>query len=277
MGFVLSGAHAAWGLSMDGATPPLVRPGPRMRVAQALVVLLSLFATSPWVRADAHFEACSARTGSNATVIVPASVIELDGAPMEVADEVAVFTPGGVCAGRLTWDGANTAMAVWEDDPSTEPTEGFVSGEPLSYVIWDASTSTEYGRGQGHVQASYAATFDDDGVFRSDAIYLVAEIAVSSEVTNESESPRVFALESNFPNPFRGRTTIQYELPEDAPVKLEIYNLLGHRVSVVADGFQTAGRYEVVVEPGSDWASGVYVYRLQAGEHATHRKMVLVN
>lgn len=249
-----------------------------MNKLQALVLLAFVIVWhSTAAFADIHFDACYARTGNNATVIIPADVIELDGAPLDFHDEVAVFTPEGVCAGRLAWDGANAALAVWEDDPSTEAIEGFRPGDLMNYVVWDASTHTEYGRGVGGVQVTYDTAFNNESVFLSDAVYLVSEMTFFSVVSGEAGPTEAFALDTNFPNPFSNRTTIRYGLQEDARVKLEVYDLLGHRVSVLVDGYMAAGRHEVDVVAGSDWSSGVYVYRLQAGRFSSHRKMILVN
>ena len=91
---------------------------------------------------------------------------------------------------------------------------------------------------------------------------------------------RVFALLQNWPNPFNPETTLRYELPEASPVRLEIFDMLGQRVRLLVQEYQDAGRYEVqwdgLDESGREMASGLYVYRLQAGAFSQVRKMTLL-
>ena len=251
-----------------------------MKPLSALIVIAlfvcSLAARPAAAQASPHFDSCHERTGNNATLIVPTAAVDLDGAGMEPEDELAIFTPDGVCAGWALWNGSNTALAVWEDNPLTETVDGFVPGEPMRYAIWDASQAVEYGQ-DIPVEVDYHADFEDDGVFHPDAVYLVSSLAVTMPVGNEPGAPVAFALTGNYPNPFADRTTIGYELPENARVTLEVYDLLGQRVGVLVDETRPAGRHEVQFHAPPDVASGVYVYRLQAGAHTSHRKMTLVN
>ena len=90
-----------------------------------------------------------------------------------------------------------------------------------------------------------------------------------------SELPSEFALLSNYPNPFNASTVISYELPTDTHVKLEIYNLFGQKVATVVDGQQEAG-YRSVNWEASEAASGVYFYKLTAGDFTEVKRMTLL-
>jgi hypothetical protein len=92
---------------------------------------------------------------------------------------------------------------------------------------------------------------------------------------DEQEIPTTFTLTQNYPNPFNPSTTIRYALPENAHVKLEVFNMLGQRVAVLVDGEQAAGFHSAVFD-GAGLASGVYVYRLRTGNFAAMKKFVLV-
>jgi len=87
--------------------------------------------------------------------------------------------------------------------------------------------------------------------------------------------PTSYALEQNFPNPFNPTTTIRFALPEAASVRLALYNAVGQEVLTLVQGVREAGLHEIVLD-GSSLASGVYVYRLEAGRFADQKKLVLV-
>jgi hypothetical protein len=247
-----------------------------MRLPPTALLAAALLVTALPTQADSHFESCAARTGNNATLIVPASSVNVNGEALDAQDELALFTPTGACAGRLVWDGQNAAVAIWEDDPMTEATEGFAEGDTMMYVIWDASEGLEYGRDLGVVTVSYDEEFEGTGIFVPDAIYQASEIAVIVSVDGGA-TPAAFALAGNYPNPFSRQTTIPYELAETGRVKLEVFDTLGRRVSVLVDDMLPAGRYEADFEADNELASGVYLYRLQAAGLASHRRMTIVN
>ncbi|TFB09452.1 T9SS type A sorting domain-containing protein, partial [Candidatus Marinimicrobia bacterium MT.SAG.3] len=86
--------------------------------------------------------------------------------------------------------------------------------------------------------------------------------------------PESFDLSQNYPNPFNPTTTIQYALPVSGDVLLTIFNLRGEEIFRYANS-QTAGYHEVIWD-GSRAVSGIYIYRLQAGDFVQTRKMVLL-
>jgi hypothetical protein len=94
-------------------------------------------------------------------------------------------------------------------------------------------------------------------------------------VTDNNPLPAGFALEQNYPNPFNPSTTIRYELPMAAEVRLSVYDVLGREVSVLVNERRGAGVHEVRFD-GSRLASGIYLYRLQAGSYVQTRKLALV-
>ncbi len=94
-------------------------------------------------------------------------------------------------------------------------------------------------------------------------------------ITMKHLTPQVFALSQNYPNPFNPTTQIEYSLPQDSYVRLEVYNILGQKVVTLVDGKQKAG-YKSVRWDAGDFSSGIYFYRLQAGKFVQTRKMVLL-
>jgi hypothetical protein len=88
--------------------------------------------------------------------------------------------------------------------------------------------------------------------------------------------PDKYSLYQNYPNPFNPVTKINYDLPHSSYVNLTVYDILGREVrSIVKNEFQKAGRYSVEFN-ASNLASGVYFYRIEAGDYIASRKMLLV-
>ena len=92
--------------------------------------------------------------------------------------------------------------------------------------------------------------------------------------------PRTTVLSQNYPNPFNSSTTIQFTLPQPETVELAIYNLAGQQVTTLAQGKREAGTYTLRWDGRDDarreLASGVYLYRLQAGQQVETRKLLLM-
>lgn len=89
------------------------------------------------------------------------------------------------------------------------------------------------------------------------------------------ESPAAFRLLPAHPNPFNPTATIRFDLPQAGRVTLEVYDLLGRQVAVLVNSWKEAGLHAVKFD-GSNLPSGIYVYRLQAGQFQASRKLVLV-
>jgi photosystem II stability/assembly factor-like uncharacterized protein len=87
--------------------------------------------------------------------------------------------------------------------------------------------------------------------------------------------PGTFALYQNYPNPFNPTTTISFDLPEDVRVSLIVFNVLGQQVAVLKNESMSAGSYNINFN-ASDLASGIYIYRIQAGEHQSRKKLMIL-
>lgn len=92
---------------------------------------------------------------------------------------------------------------------------------------------------------------------------------------DDPATPSGFRLDQNYPNPFNPQTSISFSLDTARRVRLAVYDQLGREVAVLVDGMVPAGSQTVAFE-GSDLPSGVYLYRLQVGEHGESRLMTLL-
>jgi hypothetical protein len=152
--------------------------------------------------------------------------------------------PGGVrrIEERSLLDGyevnvATSEQGIWGDGVSTQNPEG---GLEMPLMI-DVST---------------ALPIDDD---------------------NEAETPLSFDLAQNYPNPFNPSTQISYSIPESMHVRLDVYSVNGQIVRTLQNGVQAAGRHSISFDTSNmQIASGVYLYRLEAGDFISVKKMLLV-
>lgn len=92
---------------------------------------------------------------------------------------------------------------------------------------------------------------------------------------NKGNIPKEFQLYQNYPNPFNTNTKIRYSLAQKSKVRLSIYDILGNEVTVLVNTNQNPGIYEVNFD-GSNFASGIYFYKIQADEYVKTNKMVLL-
>lgn len=95
------------------------------------------------------------------------------------------------------------------------------------------------------------------------------------EGAEESALPAQFVLEQNYPNPFNPATAIRFSIPSAANVELRVYDMLGREVAMLVNEFKNAGTYQVGFEAGRI-ATGIYFYKLSAGNFTQIRKMLLI-
>jgi hypothetical protein len=186
--------------------------------------------------------------------------------PVELTSFIASAKDGNVVLNWATATETNNKGFEIER-ASTSPVQvwekiGFVPG---------SGTTTE------HKTYSYSDNELNTGnyTYRLKQIDFNGSFSYSKEVNANVVSPLTYALEQNYPNPFNPSTTIKYSIPEDGFVKLRVFNMLGEEIISLVNNVQKAGRYEVVFD-ASSLASGVYLYRLEAQNYSSIKKMLLV-
>ena len=135
---------------------------------------------------------------------------------------------------------------------------------------------------EGPIEAiTFAGNFG--GAFYLDDIRLVAATPPPVTVVEEDHTtalPQAFALSQNFPNPFNSDTVFRFELPQSGAVELTVFNIAGQQVATLVQGQREAGSYTLRWdgrdEGGKGLASGVYLYRLRAGEQVETRKLLIL-
>jgi photosystem II stability/assembly factor-like uncharacterized protein len=139
---------------------------------------------------------------------------------------------------------------------------GFINGngtttEPKTYSFVDENLSA--GKYQYRLKQ-----IDFDGTFE-----------YSNTIEVDINLPETFALENCFPNPFNPSTKIKYEIPKQSRVLLRVYDILGNEVITLVNEIQSAGSYQTIFD-ASELSSGVYIYKIEAGDFIGSKKMVLL-
>lgn len=105
-------------------------------------------------------------------------------------------------------------------------------------------------------------------------------VATDVEEEKQVAVPKEFSLSQNYPNPFNPHTVIEYALPKESKVKIVVYNILGQKVRVLKDEIEKEGYKRVIWDgrddSGSEVASGIYFYRIVAGDFVKAKKMMMV-
>jgi plastocyanin len=188
-----------------------------------------------------------------------------------------VFTPA-----ELTIAKGDTVKWVWVNGMHTT-TSDTTSGA----TVWNAPLD------QSHPSFSYV--FNQTGVFPYYCIYHVSfgmkgsiTVGPATSVRAGNSLPGGYSLEQNYPNPFNPSTIIEYSIPEQSFVTLEVYNILGRKVETLVNKEEDAGNYKVTfntlqTDNNQPLASGLYFYQIKAvpaGSKAAGyiktRKMILL-
>ena len=108
----------------------------------------------------------------------------------------------------------------------------------------------------------------------------VSDLPVGLREEQEEGFPLTFDLKQNYPNPFNPSTVITYQIPQNEAVTLEIYNALGQKVRTLVNEMQETGQYEILWDgknqEGHTLSSGVYLYRIVAGNYVKVMKMMII-
>jgi PKD repeat protein len=110
-----------------------------------------------------------------------------------------------------------------------------------------------------------------DTLIRTDYV----SVSPVTSVEDENQLPSEFSLAQNYPNPFNPTTIIKYSIASETVVTLKVYNILGTEIATIVNEKKTPGFYELNFG-GEKLPSGVYVYRIEAGNFTSSKKMLLI-
>lgn len=200
-----------------------------------------------------------ARNGATPTSIV----VQADGLPE--GTRVLALDADGREVGASTVSDGQAVVTVWSDDPTTSAVDGPTSGDALQ-VAYETAEGTQQALTATEVRRVPASTASEAIAFASDAVYVL---------NSDEEAVTEFRLATNFPNPVEDATTIAFDVPAAEHVRIELFNTLGQRVAVLVDETKPPGTHEVDLD-ASSLGSGVYFYRMTAGDFKKTEKMTIV-
>jgi hypothetical protein len=100
-------------------------------------------------------------------------------------------------------------------------------------------------------------------------------VKFTAGITDASNNPKAFTLGQNYPNPFNPTTVITYQIPTASYVSLKVYDILGREVALLVNENQITGYYNITFN-ARNLPSGVYFYRMNAGNYTSVKKLVLM-
>ncbi|OQY30022.1 MAG: hypothetical protein B6244_01820 [Candidatus Cloacimonetes bacterium 4572_55] len=199
------------------------------------------------------------RTGVSYPVVV--TNITFEGEPIPSGSEVAIYD-GSQCVGATKIiDDRPVTIAAWLSSEDHD-LPGFTRGAEMRFKVWVHGQETD-------LEAIYEVGGSEFGQG------LYSQVALSGKGL-----PSTFALLQNRPNPFNPTTTIEYALPSDYHVRLNVYNISGQLVRSLVNEPQDAGTYQAVWngrnDNGERVASGIYFYRIEMGSDFNDMKRMVL-
>ena len=164
----------------------------------------------------------------------------------------------------------------WEIDYTLylDSSEDFENPQIYSSIYDTVFSPNELIPGQTYFWKVLAKNFDGDSLWSSETFGFYVDPAANIE-DDPIMNPETFRLFKNYPNPFNPSTVISYQIPVITEVELSVYNRLGQKVVTLVSGHQNSG-YHHVQWDATEYASGIYYYRIEAGSFLATQKMLLL-
>lgn len=190
---------------------------------------------------------------------------------------VVVSTPETLVLARNFGEYRVTDIDSYFADPENDPLSyevisipSFLDASVNADVLILNSKTGETGTGEIIIRAT-----DSKGA--SADLTIMVEVTVETGISDETDNqmPTEFTISQNYPNPFNPSSNIRFGLPESGEVRLEVYNMLGQRVTTLVDQRMQAGWHTVTFD-ASTLSSGTYIYRITSGDFVQTKKMMLI-
>jgi Secretion system C-terminal sorting domain/Cytochrome c554 and c-prime len=184
------------------------------------------------------------------------------------------------CHPTMTADSSMALVTLWKSNFHNLDSLAELKVNNAAQQLKNGVDSSNFAEAQFNM--TYAESDESGGVHNhlysvallNDAINK-ADLIVTGIASSNITKPLTFNLSQNYPNPFNPTTTISYSVPKSSPVTIKVYDILGREVETLVNEQKVSGNYEVQFN-GSKLSSGVYFYRMQAGDFVQTKKLVLM-
>ncbi|MEA3445265.1 MAG: T9SS type A sorting domain-containing protein, partial [Bacteroidota bacterium] len=194
-------------------------------------------------------------TGNNMTIGIPISSWS---ATPEIGDEIGIFTKYGELAGSSVYSGNNLSITIWGDDIITDKQELFADGENFEIRLWNKQSGLEKVLDVSWTEGS--GRYSENGI----AVVNKVLIAISSK----------FSL-NNYPNPFKEICIIEFNIPENGNVRIELFNAIGEKLEMITNKEYPAGQHELQFNVGS-LSVGNYFIRLETNGNTVNKAVQII-
>ena len=225
---------------------------------------------------EVHFKHVGEGEFSGQTYILKYETTDVS--PDSVVEEITLPVELSVFTARLQEDllGENVLLE-WQTMSETNN---------FGFEIHRSQDKKEYEKigfvaGAGSTNTARTYRFVDEDVAIQKYYYRLKQLdtngqsAFSDVVEIDVTAPTRYDLSQNFPNPFNPQTDIVFRLKEDVRVKIKVFNILGREVVTIVDNRMKAGTHRITFD-GSQLPSGMYLYRMEAGDFKSVKKMILI-
>lgn len=212
--------------------------------------------------------------------VVNGSKFEINNLPKAFEEELSIpldfdqYKDGKQVFGsyELTWPEMNNIPADWEITIEDKKTQEVINITELSSYNFKVEKSEVSNK----TPVSVNTSLNEQKVKATNARFVLTISALQSTgVENEKEEPYGIQLYQNYPNPFNPTTNIGYEISSTQEISLTVHNVMGQKVATLVQGTQRAGQHQATWN-AENMASGVYYYRLKAGNYVQTQKMTLI-
>lgn len=169
--------------------------------------------------------------------------------------------PATVSGGNLYYDSGSVANI------SISPLQLVYQGQTWYFQNWQGTGNGSYSGNNPSPQITMNNPVLEAAIF--DTIPPIGIKGIGNEI------PKSYELHQNYPNPFNPSTVIKFDIPKEGDVNLRVYDLLGNEIAVIYSGHMKPGYYSAEFD-ASNFASGVYFYKLQSGDFTSVRRFVLL-
>ncbi|MEA3444346.1 MAG: T9SS type A sorting domain-containing protein, partial [Bacteroidota bacterium] len=193
-------------------------------------------------------------TGNNMTIGFPQQIWDIT---PEVGDEIGAYNQQGQLVGAVVFQNGNLALTVWGQDEIDLSGQGMIDGNKIGFKLWQKQSGQEF-------DIVVNNWYEGNDVYQKDGISVANSIGV-----NKSDQ-----LFQNHPNPYANSTEISFFLSEEGNVKIELYNILGTKLAVIASDNYNAGHHSFIFN-ATGLTSGTYFYRI-VSEQITETKSMTI-